>query len=145
MSSQREIDFVFFDIGGTLGERDPVTQKLIPYPSSAGLLKSLHDSLQLRVGIITNLGGQLTDLQALALLHEAQLDHVLDPHGFISDTKAGVAKPDVQIYQFAAAQVGLSINRCLYVGENFVEVIGALTAGMQALLKPSPPGRELPA
>lgn len=28
--------------------------------------------------------------------------------------------------------------------KNLIEVIGALTSGMQALLNPCPPGRELP-
>jgi FMN phosphatase YigB (HAD superfamily) len=36
------------------------------------------------------------------------------------------------------------VGRCLYVGENLVEVIGAIAAGMKAVLKPCPPGRELP-
>jgi hypothetical protein len=53
----REIDFVFFDIGGMLGDRDPVTKKLVPYPSSAGLLKAMRNELKVRVGIITTLGG----------------------------------------------------------------------------------------
>jgi|SRR2546421_394112 len=140
-----EIDFVFLDIGGTLGERDPVTKKLVPYPSSAGLLKTLCEELKLRIGIITNLSGQLSDNQAMAMLHEAHLDGFLDSQGFVSDNKAGVAKPNAAIYQFAAAQVNLPISRCLYVGENLIEVIGAITAGMKALLKPSPPGRDLPA
>lgn len=140
----REIDFVFFDIGGTLGDRDPVTKKLIPYPSSAGLLSALRNELKLRVGIITTLGGQLSDDQALGLLRDAKLDSFLDPLGFVSDNKAGAAKPNVAIYRFAATQVGVPISRCLYVGENLTEVIGALAAGMKALLKPCPPGRDLP-
>ena len=144
MPDQREIDFVFFDIGGTLGDRDPVTKKLVPYPSSAGLLKAMRNDLKVRVGIITTLGGQLSDDQALDLLRDAKLDGFLDPQGFVSDNKAGAAKPNVAIYQFAAAQVGVPISRCLYVGENLTEVLGALAAGMKAVLKPCPPGRELP-
>ena len=144
MPEKGEIDFVFFDIGGTLGDRDPVTKKLVPYPSSAGLLSVMRNELKLRVGIITTLGGQLSDDQALGLLRDANLDAFLDPLGFVSDNKAGAAKPNVAIYQFAATQVGVPISRCLYVGENLTEVIGALAAGMKAVLKPCPPGRELP-
>jgi FMN phosphatase YigB (HAD superfamily) len=144
MADNREIDFVFFDIGGTLGERDPVTKKLIPYTSSQGLLTAVHDQLKLRVGIITTLGGQLTDDEGLNLLRDAQLDRFLDPLGFVSDNKAGAAKPDIAIYTFAAKQVGVPISRCLYVGENLTEVIGALAAGMNAVLKPCPPGRDSP-
>lgn len=144
MSSNREIDFVFLDIGGTLGERDPVTKKLVPFPSSAGLLRAMRDQVNVRVGIITTLGGQLSDDQARELLREAKLDGFLDPLGFISDNRAGVAKPNAAIYQFAADQVGVPVARCLYVGENLIEVIGALAAGMKAILKPCPPGRDLP-
>lgn len=138
-----EIDFVFFDIGGTLGERDAVG-KFTPFPSSAGLLDAMRKAEGLRVGVITNLGGQMSDGEAMKMLKGAGLDKFLDPAGFVSDNKAGAAKPDLAIYRFAAAQVGVPVGRCLYVGESLVEVIGALAAGMKAVLKPSPPGRELP-
>jgi FMN phosphatase YigB (HAD superfamily) len=140
---QSEIEFVFFDIGGTLGERNASTGKLVPFPSSAGMLTAMHTQLGLRVGIITTLGS-LTNAEGRALLHEAGLDDFLDPQGFVSEHDAGVAKPDVKIYRFAAQRVGVPIGRCLFVGENLVEVVGATVAGMKALLKPCPPGRELP-
>jgi len=91
----------------------------------------------------TTLGGQLSDDQALSLLRDAKLDGFLDQLGFVSDNKAGTAKPNIAIYQFAAAQVGVPISRCLYGEENLTEVIGALAAGMKAVLKPCPPGRDL--
>ena len=47
-------------------------------------------------------------------------------------------------YQFAAARLTVPPARCLYVGENLPEVLGALAAGMKAVLKPCPPGRDLP-
>lgn len=141
----REIDFVFFDIGGTLGERNPVDGSFTAFPSSAGLLRSMRDVVGLRIGIITTLGSQLTNADGLALLQQAGLAAFLDPAGFVSDHDAGVAKPRPAIYRFAADQVGVPVERCLYVGENLIEVIGAMTAGMKAILKPSPPGRDLPA
>jgi len=139
----REIDFVFFDIGGTLGERDATTGDFVPFPSSAGLLKAMRD-LGLRVGIITTLGTQLTNADVLALLKKAGLNQFLDPAGFISDHDAGMAKPNLEIYLFAAQRVGVSPGGCLFVGENLIEVIGAVAAGMKAILKPCPPGRDLP-
>jgi FMN phosphatase YigB (HAD superfamily) len=138
------LDAVFFDIGGTLGDRDPHTGVLVPYPSSAGLLAAMRDALGLRVGIITTLGPGLSDAQGLDLLRAAGLDAFLDPDGFVSDHGAGAAKPDARIYRFAAARLGVPVERCLFVGENLVEVIGALAAGMKAVLKPCPPGRDLP-
>jgi len=138
------LEFAFFDIGGTLGERDPVTGKLIPFASSKRLLKAVREIVGLRIGVITSLGS-LGDAQGRALLEQAGLASFLDPQGFVSEHDANeVTKPDPAIYRVAAEKVGVPIDRCLFVGENLIEVIGALTAGMQALLKPCPPGRELP-
>jgi HAD superfamily hydrolase (TIGR01509 family) len=103
----------------------------------------MHD-LGLRIGIITTLGTQLTNAQALDMLEQAGLKQFLDPQGFVSDHDAGVAKPKPEIYRFAAQKAHVEISRCLFVGENLVEVIGATLAGMKAMLKPCPPGRELP-
>lgn len=143
MPDVREIHFVFFDIGGTLGERNAANGNFDTFPSSAGLLKAMRD-LGLRVGIITTLGTQLTNADGLSLLKKAGLNQFLDPAGFISDHDAGVAKPNLEIYRFAAQRVGVPLGRCLFVGENLIEVIGATAAGMKAILKPCPPGRDLP-
>jgi FMN phosphatase YigB (HAD superfamily) len=139
---EQQIDIAFFDIGGTLGDRN-AAGKFIPFPSSAGLLQSMRQ-IGLRIGIITTLGTQLTNAQALDMLKQARLSEFLDPQGFVSDHDAGVAKPNPEIYRFAAHKVQVEISRCLFVGENLVEVIGATVAGMNVVLKPCPPGRELP-
>ena len=138
-----DIDFIFFDIGGTLGERDPATGRLVPFPSSTRLLDSMRREVGLRIGVITTLGPTLTNADGLALLRGAGLDGFIDPNGFISDHEAGVAKPHAEIYRLAAQRAGVPIERCLFVGENLIEVLGAIAAGMKAILKPSPPGREL--
>lgn len=136
------VEFVFFDIGGTLGT---VAQNVLtPLPGSAALLKTLRDTVGLRIGIITTLGTAFTNAQALQMLQQAGLAQFLDPQGFVSDHDTnGVAKPKPAIYRFAAQKAGVPIDRCLFVGENFAEVIGARAAGMQAQLKPSPPGVEV--
>jgi FMN phosphatase YigB (HAD superfamily) len=144
MPVPRDIDVVFFDIGGTLGERNPETGKLVPFPSSSGLLQTMREVVGLRIGIITTLGPDLTNADGLALLHEAGLAPFLDPQGFVSDHDAEVAKPHLAIYQVAAQRVHVPIGHCLFVGENLPEVLGARAAGMKAVLKPCPPGRELP-
>jgi FMN phosphatase YigB (HAD superfamily) len=138
------IDFLFFDIGGTLGERNPATGKLVLYPSSTKLLATVRDIVGLRLGVITTLG-TLTNAEGRDLLAQAGVLGFFDPAGFISEHDVnGEGKPKPTIYQFAAQAVGVPIDRCLYVGENLIEVIGALAAGMQAVLKPCPPGRDLP-
>jgi len=140
----RVIDFIFFDIGGTLGELAPATGDLVPFPSSAGLLTAVKAAIGVRVGVITTLG-RLSNAEGKALLEHAGLAGFLDPHGFVSEHDAGgTAKPAPAIYRFAAEAVGVPVGRCLFVGENLVEVLGAKAAGMQAVLKPCPPGRELP-
>jgi beta-phosphoglucomutase-like phosphatase (HAD superfamily) len=145
MAGEHEIDFVFFDIGGTLGDRDQSSGKLIPFPSSARMLRALREQVGLRIGIITTLGPGLENHDGLALLREAGLDGFLDPEGFVSDhdVPQNKGKPHPEIYILAASRVGVPINRCLFVGENLIEVMGAMTAGMKAVLKPSPPGRDL--
>jgi hypothetical protein len=76
---------VFFDIGGTLGERRPTTGAFQPFPSSAGLLKAMREIVGLRVGIITTLGPDLTNADGLALLQNAGLAPFLNPQGCVSD------------------------------------------------------------
>lgn len=139
-----EIEFVFFDIGGTLGERNSSNGNFEGFSSSVGLLKAMRNDLGMRVGIITTLGAQLSNSDGLALLEKAHLDQFLDSDGFISDHDAEFPKPNPEIYRFAAQRVGVPIDRCLFIGENLIEVIGAIAAGMKAILKPCPPGRELP-
>ena len=79
MASAAEIKFVFFDIGGTLGERNPANGNFVAFPSSVGLLKAMRDELGVRVGIITTLGPQLSTPDGLALLKKAQLGSFLIP------------------------------------------------------------------
>jgi len=144
MTPKQSLEFVFFDIGGTLGEPDSATGQLIPFASSRKLLKSVRDVFGLRVGVITSLG-PLSNAQGRVLLEQAGLAAFLDPQGFVSEHDNNeIAKPDPAIYRAAAERVSVPVDRCLYVGEDLIEVIGAIAAGMQALLKPSPPGRELP-
>ena len=143
MSAKTHVRFVFFDIGGTLGDRDS-SGALVPFASTKRLLRDVQTLLGLPIGVITTLGS-LSNTDGLDLLDQAGLKAFLHPQGFVSEHDVHEkAKPRIEIYQFAAIKVGIPIEQCLFVGENLTEVMGALAAGMQALLKPSPPGRELP-
>ena len=128
---------VFFDIGGTLADRD-AAGRLVPFDDSPALLRTARESLGLRVGVITNLPATLSDDQIRAMLKDAGLLPFIDPSGLVTNHAAGADKPDPRIYQFAAAQFGLPVGRCLYVGEDPDEVRGATDAGMSAVLKPAP-------
>ena len=138
------IEILFFDIGGTLGEWNQAAGKLIPYPGTTRLLRAVREEMGARIGIITTLGS-LGNAQGRDILGQAGLAGFLDPTAFVSEHDVnGAGKPRPEIYRFAARSARASIGDCLYVGENLTEVIGAMTAGMRAILKPCPPGRELP-
>jgi putative intracellular protease/amidase/hemerythrin-like domain-containing protein len=92
--------------------------------------------------IITNLPANVDSAAGLKMITDAGIARHLDPAGFVTNHDAGADKPAPEIYRFAAAKMGLAPEECLFVGENFLEVLGARAAGMQAELKPCPPGRE---
>ncbi len=143
MPISNSVRFVFFDIGGTLGDRDPATGKLLPFPSTVRLMTDVRDLLELPMGVITTLGS-LSNAEGLDLLDKAGLGGFLDARGFVSEHDVhDRGKPRPEIYRFAAGKVGVPIEHCLFVGENLTEVMGAMTAGMKAILKPCPPGRDL--
>lgn len=144
MPDLREIDFVFLDIGGTLGERNPSNGNFVAFPSSAGLLKAMRDELSLGIGIITTLGPQLTNADGTRPAQDSRTRSIPLSRRLHIGSHAGVPKPSLEIYRFAAQRVGVPIDRCLFIGENLIEVIGATAAGMKAVLKPCPPGRDLP-
>jgi FMN phosphatase YigB (HAD superfamily) len=130
---------VFFDIGGTLGTVavDGHRFKLEPFPSSPALLQCAGKVLGLRVGIITNIPPEMTSDGVRRLLDAAGLLSLLDDAAIVTSRDAGVGKPKLQIFRFAAQRVGLPISQCLYVGEDPKEVAGAQAAGMAGVVKPS--------
>ena len=132
------LSVVFFDVGQTLGTVVIAanTRRLDPFPSSAALLDTMGRILGLRLGIISNTpdGMTIDDLQEM--LAGAGLLTMLDDAAIVTSGTAGFSKPDRGIYEFAAAQVGVPIGKCLYIGENPVEVAGAQKAGMAGVLKP---------
>jgi hemerythrin-like domain-containing protein len=156
-SDELALDVVFFDVRDTLGEVDRPGH-LVPYrPSTEKLLVAMRE-VGLRIGIITNLPDEVSAEEGRQMLQEAILSEnpeamerfaisdFLDPKGIITNHEAGVSKPNPEIYLYAARQLGVPVERCMYSSENLIEILGAKAAGMQTQLKPSPPGREfLPA
>lgn len=139
MDQIQPLKAVFFDIGGTLGTvsgNNPI--KLTPFSSSASLLISAKQTLALRVGIITNIGSEMTDEDVRRLLEAAGLLRLIDETAIVTSRAAGASKPDRKIYTFAARKIGMPVRQCLYIGENPNEVAGAQRAGMAGILKPIP-------
>ena len=147
------VDVVFFDLRDTLGEVDRPGH-LVPYrPSTEKLLTALRQVIGAKIGIITNLPDDVSADDGRRMIADAVLSadgnggrvtigDFVDPRGIIINHEAGASKPDPRIYQHAAAQFGVATERCMFVGENLIEVLAAEAAGMKAQLKPCPPGRE---
>lgn len=136
------IKAVFFDIKDTLGYVDRPGHLVTYKPSTEDLLKSVQAPIGARIGIITNLPSNVDAAAGRNMLAEAGVLEHVDRDGLIINQDVGIDKPDPRIFALAAEQMGLEPAQCLFVGENFLEVIGAQVAGMKALLKPCPPGRE---
>lgn len=156
MASQGPVEVVFFDVRDTLGEVDRPGH-LVPYrPSTEKLLSAMRHEVGLRIGLISNLPKEIDAAAGRRMIQEAVLSQsngarvtiadFIDPHGIVINHEAGVDKPRPEIYRYAARQMGVRPDQCMFVGENLIEVLAAKAAGMQGELKPCPPGREfLPA
>jgi hemerythrin-like domain-containing protein len=140
---------VFFDARDTLGEVDRPGHLVAYRPSTEKLLTAMK-GLGHRLGVITNLPAELTAEQGKLMITSAALSEsprrtigdFIAAGDIITNHEAGCNKPDPRIYAFAAGKLDLPPHQCLFLGENLIEVLGARAAGMQAQLKPCPPGRE---
>ena len=141
-SNSKAVEVIFFDIRDTLGEVDRPGHLVVYKPSTEKLLEAMKNVVGMRIGVITNLPEGVTAQDGRKMLDDAGITPYLDAKGLVINHDAGASKPSAEIYQYAAQQVGVPIEQCMYVSENVVEVIGAQAAGMKTLLKPCPPGRE---
>jgi putative hydrolase of the HAD superfamily len=101
----------------------------VPFPY---LFNMLHDltAENYKLGIITNgkYPFQLHNIKALKL--DTYMDTIL-----ISEQE-NIKKPNPQIFEKAAKNLGLSMHECLFVGDNFEnDYQAAKNAGMHAILK----------
>ncbi|MFB6440815.1 HAD family hydrolase [Streptomyces sp. NPDC056411] len=86
-----------------------------------GLLRQVRAHLPLV--LVTNATVELEDdLASLGLADFA--DHV------VSSARVGVAKPDRKIYEIAAKQAGVAMNRCLFVDDRLENIEAAAGLGM---------------
>ncbi|WP_156455619.1 HAD-IA family hydrolase [Sphingomonas sp. CCH5-D11] len=140
--ADQPISAILFDVKDTLGYVDRPGHLVIYKPSTMDLLRTCKEILRFRIGIITNLPADVLALAGRKMIEEAGIAEFVDPDGLVINHDVGVDKPDPRIFAYAAEKMGLRPDECLFVGENFAEVLGAQAAGMQAQLKPCPPGRE---
>ena len=142
MDTTTEVQAVFFDIRDTLGVVDRKGHLVKFKPTTDQLLEGMKSVVGLRIGVITNLPADVPSEQGRKMLEETEIWPFVDPKGFVTNHEAKAEKPDPKIFRYAAKQLGLEPEQCLFVGENLLEVLGAQAAGMKATVKPFPPGRE---
>lgn len=121
---------------GNVAVEGPLLQ-LHPFPSTRSLLQSFREALGLRLGVITNSGPFSTE-DVRSMLERAGLLTFFERTLVVTSAEAGIAKPDVKIYEFAARRAGIATGQCVYVGDEGDQVAGAQAAGMGGLLKPVP-------
>ncbi len=81
-----------------------------------------------RLGVISNADGRMEEALMRAGLREL-VEFVID------SAVVGMEKPDPRIFEAGAQRLALPVERCMYVGDLYpVDVVGAWTAGMSALL-----------
>jgi putative hydrolase of the HAD superfamily len=96
-------------------------------PSMASCLDVCRARARLGVGVISNGRVALQDekLDILGIWRWVDRDAV-----FVSQA-AGFAKPDPELFRFACSHMGVSPERCVYVGDACdTDVVGACAAGM---------------
>ncbi len=120
--SRQSTKVVFFDIGNTLGTPDSTGFHV--FEGTKALLAGMKNALGLRVGVITNLPPEMTSAEIREILRAAGLLQFLDSKGLITSVDAKAEKPALEIYRFAATQMGVQPEECMYVGEAPLEVEG---------------------
>jgi putative hydrolase of the HAD superfamily len=96
-------------------------------PATPGALDALATA-GYRLGVISNADGRVEGLIEGAGIRD-RFEFVMDSH------LEGIEKPDPEIFLRGAARMGVDPSECLYVGDLYpVDVLGAQTAGMQAVL-----------
>ena len=100
-------------------------------PGSVQALKKLTD-MGLKLGLLSN-----------TFVHKASLERHMDKEGLLECLPVRMysyefpwRKPDVRIFHAAAEKIGVSPEKCVYVGDRIdFDVNGSLKAGMVPILR----------
>ena len=136
------IKVIFVDVKDTLGYIESPGKLVTFKPTTERLLKTLKETLALRIGIITNLPSSVSAEKGREMLNEAGITELIDEELLIINHDVNLDKPGSEIYLKAAEIAGVDVSECMFMGENLIEILGAEAAGMKGVLKPYPPGRE---
>ncbi len=102
-----------------------------PFPDAEQVIKSLRPSHRLG-GIVANTDGipgfKMSRMESSGLLH--YFDVVVVAGDDTEETKPDTAPP----FLLAAQLLGVEVENCMYVGDRASDVLGAVAAGMNAVL-----------
>lgn len=140
--STLSIKTVFLDVRDTLGYVDRPGHLVLFKPSTRQFLQSLKNDMKVRIGVITNLPSNVSHEQGVAMLKEAGILDYVNEADVVSSHEAGAEKPAAGIYQYACTKLNVNPEECMYISENFIEVVGAQAAGLNSMIKPFPPARD---
>jgi HAD superfamily hydrolase (TIGR01509 family) len=101
-----------------------------PYPDTRPTLLALRDA-GLRVAVVSNCGWDLRTAFQATGLHELVDDYVLS-------CEHGRQKPDPELFRYACARLGVAPGATVMVGDDPRTDTGALAAGVEVYLLPSP-------
>ena len=105
-----------------------ISQELKAEPNVLESLQVLRD-IGLKIGLITNCGPDVP-----TLWDDSPLSPLIDVPVF--SCKVKLKKPNPEIYDLACARLGVSPNKCIYVGDGSgEELAGAARVGMYPVLK----------
>jgi FMN phosphatase YigB (HAD superfamily) len=119
ISMNRQIVAVFFDIGDTLGTVAGKSLKL--FPDTKTMLAGMK-AIGLQLGVMTNIPSNWDQSDVVGLLDKARILSYFERNGIITSTEAHSSKPDRSFFEFGAAQLGISTDASLFVGESPAEV-----------------------
>ena len=103
---------------------------ICPFPEQLAVVRKLRE-LGIKNGIVTNITPELLDSQKkkLAALGIAEFFDCV-----VFSSEFGIHKPDRRIFDYAAQQLGVPNEECVFVGDNpTTDVAGALDADMEAV------------
>ena len=99
----------------------------VEMPGATAVLERLAGA-GLRMGIVSN-GAEASRRE---LARHLGFDHRIVT--LVSSERAGARKPDPRIFELAAAELGVPVDQCWFVGDHPVnDVAGARAAGMRAI------------
>lgn len=142
MINQSESHVFFFDVRNTLGVVDRKGHLVQFRPSTEELLRTIKSLDGARLAVITNTP---SGVDATQMLKGAGLDGYFEAIISSQDPEviaATTEKPQRRMFELCAAKMGVPVSRCTYISENLQEVLGAINAGMNGVVKKFPPGGD---